>query len=69
MRSTVKQPERILLRPGEAARMLGVTTATVRAWLDKGKIAGYNTKVGCHPRYDRISVQNYLEQTKGGDRK
>jgi len=51
------------LAPGEAARLLGVDTSTLRRWADDGKIIARITEGG-HRRFRRADVESLA---KGGD--
>jgi len=45
-----------LLSPGEAARLLGVDTSTLRRWAEAGKITARVTEGG-HRRFRRADVE------------
>ncbi len=48
-----------LIKPGEAARILGVTRETVRQYVDKGIIEGHKTPGG-QRRVNRDSVESVI---------
>ena len=52
---------------GEASRMLGVATKTVRTWAKAGKIRGYYTPGG-KLRYDRADLESLIEDRSAGPR-
>ena len=52
-----------LLRPGQVANVLGVTTKTLRRWSEAGKLPAYF--VGGHRRYRRSDVQRLVIKPDG----
>jgi excisionase family DNA binding protein len=52
-----EKEERVLLRPGEVGRMLGVSAKTVDRWADAGMI-GHVVTLGGHRRFRAEDVDN-----------
>ena len=57
--------ERQWVATGEASRMLGVATKTVRTWAKAGKIRGYYTPGG-KLRCDRADFDSLIEDRRAG---
>jgi len=55
-----------LVKISDAARMLGVTTKTLRLWEKSGAIKAVRT-VGKHRRFKLDDIQRLLEGTNGGN--
>lgn len=53
------RPGHDLLRPGEAARLLGVGVSTVTRWAEAGHLPTVRL-AGSHRRYRRTDVERYL---------
>ncbi|MFN4261919.1 MAG: helix-turn-helix domain-containing protein [Gemmataceae bacterium] len=52
------------MSPGQAARMLGVTTATLRLWRKNGVGPPYRQFPRNHVRYNRDELMTWLEATE-----
>lgn len=60
-------PDGELMRIGEAAKMLGVHTMTLRRWADQGKIRCYELGPGPHRerRFAKEDVLALLRERRG----
>ncbi len=61
----LKHTDRQWVGTGEASRMLGVCSKTVRRWARDGKIHGYFT-LGGKLRYDRADLDSLIEERRAG---
>jgi len=61
-RKEEKQPE--LLSITEVARLLGVSTMTLRRWDTKGILKSFRPTPSSQRRYRRIDVERFLESKK-----
>jgi excisionase family DNA binding protein len=57
-----KQPE--LLSITEVARLLGVSTMTLRRWDTKGILKSFRPTPNSQRRYRRVDVERFLESKK-----
>lgn len=53
----------VMLTPGEAARMLGVHTNTVRRWSNRGILRAYNIGPRGDRRFKQRDVENFLARS------
>jgi len=53
------RPDSQWLSLGDASRLLGVSTATVRRWADSGRLKPFTTPGG-HRRFSRVSLERLL---------
>lgn len=53
------------LTVGDTARLLGVSTSTVKLWTEQGKLACSRTDSG-HRRYDPTEVSRLVSERSGG---
>lgn len=60
-----KNPNTLLLRPKEAARLLGITERSLRNWAQLGKIKALRT-AGGHYRYPLESILDLFRERNGG---
>ena len=60
-----KYIDRQWVASGEASRMVGVATKTVRTWAKAGKIRGYFTPGG-KLRYDRADLESLIKNCSAG---
>lgn len=54
--------DKIMLRPSEAAQLLGVHTNTVRRWSDKGILRAYLISTRGDRRFRRTEIESFLKQ-------
>lgn len=52
------------LSMGETAKMIGVTTWTLRQWDKKGIFKSFQPAPGMHRRYKKEEVENFLKSKK-----
>lgn len=55
-------PDKVMLRAGEAAQVLGVHTNTVRRWSDKGILKAYLISTRGDRRFRRVELESFLKQ-------
>ena len=60
---TSANPESPLIRPTEAARLLGITKQTVHRYLESGYLTGVRLPGGAR-RIHRESVEKFLEDNR-----
>ncbi|MDP3052273.1 MAG: helix-turn-helix domain-containing protein [bacterium] len=51
-----------MLRPGEAAQLLGVHTNTIRRWADRGLLKVYIISSRGDRRFRRVELESFLKQ-------
>lgn len=63
-RDVVARPDADWLSLGDASRLLGVSSATVRRWADAGRIRPFTTPGG-HRRFSRAALERMLPAARG----
>lgn len=58
----IRQPPRGTLTVGEAARLLGIHTNTLRRWADQGIVRAYLISARGDRRFRRTEIENFLKQ-------
>jgi excisionase family DNA binding protein len=53
---------KIMLRPGEAAQLLGVHINTIRRWADQGILRAYLVSARGDRRFRRVELESFLKQ-------
>lgn len=56
----IRQQPRDMLRPGDAARLLGIHINTVRRWADQGKLREYRLSARGDRRFRREDLEKFL---------
>ncbi len=54
--------DKTMLRPGEAAQLLGVHANTIRRWADQGVLRAYIISSRGDRRFRRTEIESFLKQ-------